>query len=1255
MPDRPDSKVPESSHNRPRTGPMDLPASLGHYTLFRKIGEGGAGSVYEGVDQKRSRRVAVKVLKWGKPHALYRFKREFRLLAGIAHPNLVSLYELVARGQRWFYSMELVDGADFVTAHRGSASRPIDWERLRESLRQIAAGLGEIHSSGKLHRDIKPSNVLVSEQGRVVILDFGLITQMSGESWSIFDPRNRVVRPASSRGTHETTDHGVLGTVGYMSPEQAAGDRLTPATDWYAVGSMLFETLTGRMPFEGFRLDVLLKKQEEAPPEPVTYNPDTPHDLNALCRRLLAIDPRNRPGRRELEELLGMRRSHAMPAQAASTPTGIPFVGRQQQLDELHGAFQRVLSGEAVTAYVHGVSGSGKSALVDQFLSQLRKQYECMVLTGRCFAEESVPFKSLDGLIDSLSRRLLRMDNFEVGGCIPQDVSALARLFPVLQRVSAVVEAPAPRGHVRNVQELRRRASTALRELLCRLSARRPLVLSIDDLQWGDADSVWLLSELLRPPDPPRLLLLLSYRSEEADSIESLQTFRETDQRLSGSSSLEIPLNELSQDESTELAAMLLGQHGEVRPELLSRIAQESGGNPYFVSELVRFVLSGHDLQTASGDEPVQLDEVFRHRISAYDEDQRRLLEIISIAGQPMELADAVDAAELRSDPQATVAQLRRDHLVRTSGTQDSDNVVIWHNRIREWVLRHMSDAERQDRHRRLARVLEVSGQTDPVQLAVHWRGAGEFEKAGEYFMHAADSASDALAFERAADWYRESLHLRKLDGVQEGVVRRRLAESLTNAGRREDAAVEYLAAAELLPNDEALDLRTRAATQFVLSGRLDKGRVALRDVVTAVGLRFPNSPFEAKASLIVQRARLRMRGLAFRKRESLVPMPHDLRKRIDITEVAAMGLSLIDPLLSGLFQARNLLFAFRGGDPVRVAQGLAGQAACSALSGRHSEKSTKRYLDAAGEVAEQSGHPKAIGAATLARGVADFLSGRYAAALEHCQLAEQKLRNHGSGVAWELDTAQIFGLWSGLYMGHLDQLRSRYHAVYQDALERGNRYLFTTVGAQVGTTLLLADGQTDVARERLNDLEAGWITDRFTVQHHNILLARARLDVHQGEPAAALNRLQHAIRSYRQSGLLRVQHIRIDLEQMTGRCALGVLARGNEQSSAAEQTARRSIRQLQRERMGYADALALFLNAGLSDCLGRESEASDEYERAAAELKRFDHSLFSRVAWDCCALISNDSRRDKGDDNLVVPRQLRRCVAPWRQDRPAD
>src|SRR5262245_3405468 len=171
----------------------DSPVLSSRFSLVRKLGQGGMGVVYEAVDVERGARVALKTLPRFHPVALYRFKQEFRTLANLAHESLVPLYELISDGTTWFFTMELIEGVDFLTyVHRTVSGAEADdethgglepkcWadpDRLRSTMRQIVEGVLHLHDHGILHRDLKPSNVLVRRDGRVAILDFGLVTQL---------------------------------------------------------------------------------------------------------------------------------------------------------------------------------------------------------------------------------------------------------------------------------------------------------------------------------------------------------------------------------------------------------------------------------------------------------------------------------------------------------------------------------------------------------------------------------------------------------------------------------------------------------------------------------------------------------------------------------------------------------------------------------------------------------------------------------------------------------------------------------------------------------------------------------------------------------------------------------------------------------------------------------------------------------------------------------------------------------------------
>jgi predicted ATPase len=300
-------------------------------------------------------------------------------------------------------------------------------------------------------------------------------------------------------------------------------------------------------------------------------------------------------------------------------------------------------------------------------------------------------------------------------------------------------------------QELRRRAFLALKELLARLSDRQPLVLAIDDLQWGDLDSAALLSELLQPPDPPILLLIGVHRSEYADSSPGLARLLAAPAGAQeGSLRESLEIEPLTEEESRRLALGLLEPGSPETAGLAEAIARESGGVPYFVHELVEYVRGGAALtRRLSSDQPISLEQVLMERVDGLPESTRSLLEVIAVSGRPLRQRDVYRAAALPSADPTALSTLTKGHMVKSTGPSERDTVEAYHDRIREAVVARLGAETRVRHHRNLAVTLEAAGGYDPETLAVHMAGAGESGKAGAYYATAAGAAAAALAFER--------------------------------------------------------------------------------------------------------------------------------------------------------------------------------------------------------------------------------------------------------------------------------------------------------------------------------------------------------------------------------------------------------------------------------------------------------------------------------------------------------------------------
>ena len=407
------------------------------------------GVVFEAFDRDQQRPVALKVLSSLQPNARLRFKNEFRALAAIAHPNLVNLGELLERDGQLYFSMELVHGVDFLSYVRPqqpsarlaaanantpsthtmpstpsgkSEGRPVGRavrtggadlkeDRLRLALEQLVRGVDALHAAGKVHRDLKPSNILVTETGRVVVLDFGLVTEA---------------------GQDRITDAGhIVGTASYMAPEQVEHPDVGPEADWYSVGAILYEALTGRRAYPGTAQEILEAKRSGPPVRPSQVAEDVPPDLDQLCVELMRFDADGRPDGRAIMGRLG----RASARRREPRDSGRSFVGRAGELTELHGALKDASEQAAVVCLLHGPSGIGKTALSHQFAAEVAARPEARVLTGRCYQRESVAYKAVDELVDELARQLSNADPALLDRVIPPDAHLLTQVFPVLRRV----------------------------------------------------------------------------------------------------------------------------------------------------------------------------------------------------------------------------------------------------------------------------------------------------------------------------------------------------------------------------------------------------------------------------------------------------------------------------------------------------------------------------------------------------------------------------------------------------------------------------------------------------------------------------------------------------------------------------------------------------------------------------------------------------------------------------------------------------
>jgi eukaryotic-like serine/threonine-protein kinase len=1217
-------------------------AGTERFRIRRRLGSGGMGVVYEAHDRETDKVVALKTLTRAEASHISRFKNEFRSLADVSHPNLVALYEFMSDGQFWFFTMELVQGINFLeyvrpgyharqvqssrtptlrkavqdpgddlladyeaetrqldsdrsthpvsdsveTPEESSLSKSkLDLNRLSLALRQLAEGLHGLHETGKLHRDIKPSNVLVTKEGRVVILDFGLVAEVEGKE------------------LHDSVT--LAGTPDYMSPEQGGQLPISRASDWYSVGVMLYQALAARLPFDGKFFEVMMNKQNFDPPAPGDLVSDIPADLNDLCIRLLRRKPEERPSGREILRILGHGKTGPLQRPISSTASSSvqtsSFVGRERQLRELEDAFAVTRSGQTVTVYLHGGSGMGKSALAEHFLDQLRHQHpEVLILEGRCYERESVPYKALDGVVDSLTKYLLSIPEAKAEALMPREVLALARLFPVMLQVDSVFNAPQREQEIPDPFTLRRKAFAALRELLGRISDRQPLVLYIDDLQWSDADSTTLLEDLLRPPDAPPLLLLSSFRSEDIQTKPFLKWLLEKTGR---ESCREVLVGALSKTESYAMLHDLLGSSASGLEPFSDAILNEARGNPFLLEQLARYAATSDRAATTGITLAIMLDARLRH----LPKGARQFIDALAVAGRPINPEVVYQAAELRGDELPLVSSLRAAQFLRTGGS--GHTLELYHDRIRETFAKQLAPKKVTQIHRRLAQALEARGIDDPESLFEHYLGAGERARAATHAAVAARKAASALAFDRAAGFYRRALELAPARGAELVDLKRGLGDALVNAGRLAEAAQAYLEVAQVTSARHSLDFKRRAAQQLLMGGHINEGLDLIRSVLAAVGLTYPAGPKRALLSLLLKRLQIRLRGLKFTERDASQIPEFDL-VRVDTCFAVAAGLGWVDLIRGADFQSRHLLLALRAGEPYRVARAMAFESAHIASRGGAASERAAQIARWAEDLSQKVGHPHAIGLSIWARGVGTYLVGHWKEAADLCERAAEVLRDQCTGVTWELTIANRFMLSALLYRGEIAEVSRRVPVLLAAALEQGNLFAATDLRTRLNLVWLAADDPTRARTEVIDALKS-WPHEGFHLQHYTSMQALGQIEMYTGDSEVAYRHIQGQWKALEQSMLFRIQILKIDALHLQARAALASAA-GSKEKAQRLRIAERRAQQIAKERIAWSLPFVTVIRAAIAWQRGELSNAAELLTEAVKGFDLADLGLYA-------------------------------------------
>jgi tetratricopeptide (TPR) repeat protein len=736
------------------------------YRLDAELGTGGMGTVYRAHDTLLDRDVAVKILNEAGlgTEGRARLLREAQAVAKLNHPNIVAVYDAgevdpaAAPGVSTtpYIVMELVEG---------SSLRAYPPQTLEETLKiasQLCAALDHAHAHGIVHRDLKPENVLVVDS-RAKLMDFGLART--------FDSRL-------------TTEGMIVGTVSYLAPEQALGQAIDGRTDLYALGVMLYELTTGRLPFTADDPLAVISQHLYAPVvPPSTFNSAILPALDTLIMQLMSKSPDDRPASaaevRQALERIGQPATIA-PSNYPTTELSLlariargRFVARQHEMIEAQRFWQQAAQGEGHVLLISGEPGVGKTRLARELLARAQIS-GATVLVGECFAEGTAPYAPLAQVIQVA----IDPSGFQnPKGLAPSILADLITIAPALRAIYPDV----PPNLLLEPQAERQRIFDNVAAFFALLSERAPMLLFIDDVHWADSGSLFLLHHLARRVRNLRVLIVLTYREVE---LSEARPFHEmlldlNRERLA----TRLKLSRFDRDQTCAQLAALFQE--EITPDFLNGIYGETDGNPFFVEEVCKALIEAGKLTHKSGkwnrpsmdqiEIPQSVRVAIELRVAKLPTPTQDTLRAAAILGREFEF-DVLQAMDsLTEDALIEALEIAgRAQLIGEIKRPNAISFAFAHALIPLTLREGLSALRRQRLHRRAAQAIEqvhadqlASGDFAAV-LGRHYAEAGDVAKAIEHYIQAGERARNAYAYAEAIEHYQHVLALLKEQGPTE-------------------------------------------------------------------------------------------------------------------------------------------------------------------------------------------------------------------------------------------------------------------------------------------------------------------------------------------------------------------------------------------------------------------------------------------------------------------------------------------------------
>jgi eukaryotic-like serine/threonine-protein kinase len=725
----------------------------GRYRLDSQIGRGGMGIVYRATDLELMREVAIKVISEAtSSDSRDRFIREARAAAALNHPNIISVYDVGEAKGTPFFVMELVHGTSLGDA------RPSDLSRIVDIGLQICTALEHAHANKIVHRDLKPDNVLLSGGSQSVKLaDLGLA--LPGD------------------GTRISQAGLVLGTPSYMAPEQALGKAVDARADLYALGVLLYELTTGRLPFTGSDPLAVVSQHVHAPVVPPrVLRPNLPQPLERVILRLLEKSPSARFA--SANETAAALRNSLTETEVTDDAAGAVaildalsrgrLVGRAEELAEARQLWRRALEGHGHAVLLSGEPGAGKTRLAREITIQAAVD-GAVVLSGGCYEyEATTPYLPF---VEAFRRLVREQKDDEVlrtmlGDAAPQ----IAKLAPELEARLG----PFPARTELPPHEERLLFFDAVSQVFSNLARKSGLLFYADDLHWADRGTLWLLGHLLRQMREERVLIVGCYRETELDRAHPLAhaLLDWNRERLV----TRITLRRFELSETNQQLSALLGE--EVSGEFGEAVHRETEGNPFFVEEVLKALIEKGSVRRESGRWkrcemgelviPQSVKEAIGNRLDRVSNESNEILRVAAVLGKTFSFDELQSAAE-NSSEDALLDALDESASAQLITATSNDSFTFTHDKIREVLYEELNPIRRRRLHRHAAKGLERhAGSCAVERLAYHYIQAGDYQEGLTYAKCAAAEAERVFAFDEVIAAYGRALECAEVLGKVE-------------------------------------------------------------------------------------------------------------------------------------------------------------------------------------------------------------------------------------------------------------------------------------------------------------------------------------------------------------------------------------------------------------------------------------------------------------------------------------------------------